>query len=55
MLASASTPTTQVIIAWESPIAVDPRLVSVDVSIEAPKRTRRRLVSRPLPGVSRAA
>ena len=34
MLASTSTPTTQLIIAWESPTAVDPELLAVDVSIE---------------------
>lgn len=34
MLASRSTPTTQVIVAWPSATAVDPELLSVDVSIE---------------------
>jgi catechol 2,3-dioxygenase-like lactoylglutathione lyase family enzyme len=34
MLASSSTPTTQVIVAWPSATAVDPELLSVDVSIE---------------------
>lgn len=34
MLASTSTPTTQLIIAWESPTAVDPELLGVDVSVE---------------------
>jgi catechol 2,3-dioxygenase-like lactoylglutathione lyase family enzyme len=34
MLASTSTPTTQVIIAWPSPAAVDPELLTVDISIE---------------------
>ncbi|MDN4640165.1 VOC family protein [Agreia sp. PsM10] len=34
MLASTSTPTTQVIVAWPSETAVDPQLLSVDVSIE---------------------
>lgn len=34
MLASTSTPTTQVIVAWPSASAVDPELMSVDVSIE---------------------
>jgi catechol 2,3-dioxygenase-like lactoylglutathione lyase family enzyme len=34
MLASPSTPTTQVIIAWPSRTAVDPELLEVDVSIE---------------------
>ncbi len=34
MLASTSAPTTQMIIAWESPTAVDPELLGVDVSIE---------------------
>ena len=34
MLASTSTPTTQVIIAWPSAAAVDPELLTVDVSIE---------------------
>ncbi|NEK95258.1 glyoxalase [Modestobacter muralis] len=34
MLASRSTPTTQVIVAWESPTAVDPELVTVDLSLE---------------------
>jgi catechol 2,3-dioxygenase-like lactoylglutathione lyase family enzyme len=34
MLASTSTPTTQVIIAWASPTAVDPELLGIDVSLE---------------------
>ena len=34
MLASTSTPTTQLIIAWESECAVDPELGRVDVSLE---------------------
>ncbi len=34
MLASRSTPTTQVIIAWKSETAVDPELTQIDVSIE---------------------
>ncbi|SDS51959.1 Glyoxalase-like domain-containing protein [Friedmanniella luteola] len=34
MLVSRSTPTTQVIVAWPSATAVDPELLSVDVSIE---------------------
>jgi catechol 2,3-dioxygenase-like lactoylglutathione lyase family enzyme len=34
MLASTSTPTTQVIVAWPSETAVDPELLSVDVSVE---------------------
>lgn len=34
MLASTTTPTTQVIVAWSSDTAVDPELLSVDVSIE---------------------
>ena len=34
MFASMSTPTTQVIIAWPSATAVDPELLSVDISIE---------------------
>ncbi|MFJ6653302.1 VOC family protein [Microbacterium sp. NPDC091313] len=34
MLASRSTPTTQIIVAWDSPTAVDPELRGVDVSIE---------------------
>lgn len=34
MLASTSTPTTQVIVAWASETAVDPELLSVDISIE---------------------
>jgi catechol 2,3-dioxygenase-like lactoylglutathione lyase family enzyme len=34
MLASRSTPTTQLIVAWESPTAVDPEVRGVDVSIE---------------------
>jgi uncharacterized glyoxalase superfamily protein PhnB len=34
MLASTSTPTTQLIVAWESPTAFDPDVLSLDVSIE---------------------
>jgi catechol 2,3-dioxygenase-like lactoylglutathione lyase family enzyme len=34
MLASTSTPTTQLIVAWPSATAVDPELLAVDVSIE---------------------
>ncbi|WP_166979613.1 VOC family protein [Paramicrobacterium fandaimingii] len=34
MLASTSTPTTQIIIAWSSPTALDPELLEVDVSVE---------------------
>ena len=34
MLASTSTPTTQLIVAWESPTAVDPELLEIDISIE---------------------
>ncbi len=34
-LASTSTPTTQVIVAWSSETAVAPELLSVDVSIDA--------------------
>jgi catechol 2,3-dioxygenase-like lactoylglutathione lyase family enzyme len=34
MLASTSTPTTQLIVAWPSATAVDPELLVVDVSIE---------------------
>lgn len=34
MLASTSTPTTQVIVVWPSATAVDPELLAVDVSIE---------------------
>jgi catechol 2,3-dioxygenase-like lactoylglutathione lyase family enzyme len=34
MLASTSSPTTQVIVAWPSQTAVDPELLSVEVSIE---------------------
>lgn len=34
MLASTSTPTTQIIIAWRSTTAVDPELIQVDLSIE---------------------
>jgi len=34
MLASTSTPTTQLIVAWPSPTAVDPELLDIDVSIE---------------------
>lgn len=34
MLASTSTPTTQIIIAWPSAAAVDPELLTVDISIE---------------------
>lgn len=34
MLVSRSTPTTQIIVAWESPTAVDPELRGIDISIE---------------------
>jgi catechol 2,3-dioxygenase-like lactoylglutathione lyase family enzyme len=34
MLASESVPTTQMIVAWESPTAMDPDVLSLDVSIE---------------------
>jgi catechol 2,3-dioxygenase-like lactoylglutathione lyase family enzyme len=34
MLASPSVPTTQLIVAWESPSALDPAVREVDVSIE---------------------
>lgn len=34
MLGSTSTPTTQIIVVWPSGAAVDPELLSVDVSIE---------------------
>jgi catechol 2,3-dioxygenase-like lactoylglutathione lyase family enzyme len=34
MLASTSTPTTQIIVAWPSATAVDPELLTVDISIE---------------------
>jgi catechol 2,3-dioxygenase-like lactoylglutathione lyase family enzyme len=34
MFASRSTPTTQLIVAWRSPTAVDPELRSVDISLE---------------------
>lgn len=34
MLLSESTPTTQLIVAWPSPTAVDPDLISVGISIE---------------------
>ena len=34
MLASPSTPTTQLIIAWKSETAMDPNLLDLDVSIE---------------------
>jgi catechol 2,3-dioxygenase-like lactoylglutathione lyase family enzyme len=34
MLASTSTPTTQLIVAWDSPTAFDPDVLSLDVSIE---------------------
>ncbi|WP_091486124.1 VOC family protein [Microbacterium pygmaeum] len=34
MFASPTTPTTQLIVAWESPTAVDPELRGVDISIE---------------------
>lgn len=34
MFASASTPTTQLIVAWSSDTAVDPELLAVDVSVE---------------------
>jgi catechol 2,3-dioxygenase-like lactoylglutathione lyase family enzyme len=34
MLASTSTPTTQLIVAWESPTAFDPDVLTLDVSVE---------------------
>ena len=34
MLASTSTPTTQIIIGWASPTAMDPDLLGVDISVE---------------------
>lgn len=34
MFASMSTPTTQLIVAWHSPTAVDPEITSVDISME---------------------
>jgi len=34
MLASTSTPTTQLIVAWRSPTAVDPLVCDVDISLE---------------------
>jgi catechol 2,3-dioxygenase-like lactoylglutathione lyase family enzyme len=34
MLASTSTPTTQVIVAWQSPTAMDPEVLGIDVSVE---------------------
>ena len=34
MLASTSTPTTQIIVAWPSETAMDPRVLDVDISIE---------------------
>lgn len=34
MLASPTTPTTQLIVAWPSPTAMDPEVLGVDVSIE---------------------
>ncbi|AZS35742.1 hypothetical protein CVS47_00339 [Microbacterium lemovicicum] len=34
MFASVSTPTTQLIVAWDSPTAVDPDVRGVDVSLE---------------------
>jgi catechol 2,3-dioxygenase-like lactoylglutathione lyase family enzyme len=34
MLASTSTPTTQLIVAWDSPTAFDPDVLSLDVSVE---------------------
>ena len=34
MLASESVPTTQVIVAWESPTAMDPDVLSLDLSVE---------------------
>jgi catechol 2,3-dioxygenase-like lactoylglutathione lyase family enzyme len=34
MFASSTTPTTQLIVAWRSPTAVDPAVVSVDISVE---------------------
>jgi len=34
MFASTSTPTTQLIVAWRSPSAVDPKVCDVDISVE---------------------
>ena len=34
MFASPSTPTTQLIVAWHSPTAIDPEVTSVDISVE---------------------
>jgi catechol 2,3-dioxygenase-like lactoylglutathione lyase family enzyme len=34
MFASPSTPTTQLIVAWHSPTAIDPAVRSVDISVE---------------------
>jgi catechol 2,3-dioxygenase-like lactoylglutathione lyase family enzyme len=34
MFASTSTPTTQVIVAWSSPTAMDPEVLDIDVSVE---------------------
>lgn len=34
MLVSRSSPTTQIIVAWDSPTAVDPELRDIDISIE---------------------
>jgi uncharacterized glyoxalase superfamily protein PhnB len=34
MFASPSTPTTQLIVAWRSPTAIDPALTSVNISVE---------------------
>ncbi|MDQ0734691.1 VOC family protein [Arthrobacter agilis] len=34
LFVSTTTPTTQVIVAWPSPTAVDPELLDVDVSVE---------------------
>jgi hypothetical protein len=38
MFVSTSVPTTQVIVAWPSPTAVDPELLGVDGSIEVADR-----------------
>jgi uncharacterized glyoxalase superfamily protein PhnB len=34
MFVSESVPTTQVIVAWHSPTAIDPELMAVDMSVE---------------------
>ena len=36
MLASETTPTTQVLVAWESETAMDPHVLEVDISVEVP-------------------